>query len=52
MSLLWTSLAKRGLEPSIPVKFSIALMGVGAGFLFLVLGSTFAGPDNNWQVGL
>ena len=52
MSLLWISLAKRGLEPSIPVKFSIALMGVGAGFLFLVLGSTFAGPDNNWQVGL
>ncbi len=38
------SLAKRGLEPSIPVKFAIALMGVGAGFLFLVWGSTFAGP--------
>jgi POT family proton-dependent oligopeptide transporter len=27
-------------------------MGVGAGFLFLVLGSTFAGPGNNFQVGL
>jgi len=52
MSLLWLGLAKRGLEPSIPVKFSIALMGVGAGFLFLVLGTTFAGPENNWQVGL
>jgi POT family proton-dependent oligopeptide transporter len=52
MSMLWTFLAKRGLEPSIPVKFSIALMGVGAGFLFLVLGSTFAGEGNNWQVGL
>lgn len=52
MSLLWTGLAKRGLEPSIPIKFAIALMGVGAGFLFLVLGTTFAGPDNNWQVGL
>ena len=34
---------KRGLEPSIPIKFAIALMGVGAGFLFLVCGSTFAG---------
>jgi POT family proton-dependent oligopeptide transporter len=52
MSWLWTSLAKRGLEPSIPIKFAIALVGVGAGFLFLVLGSTFAGPQNNWQVGL
>jgi POT family proton-dependent oligopeptide transporter len=52
MSVLWTFLAKRGLEPSIPIKFAIALAGVGAGFLFLVWGSTFAGPDNNWQVGL
>jgi POT family proton-dependent oligopeptide transporter len=38
------------LEPSIPVKFAIALMGVGAGFLFLVWGTTFAGPD--FKVGL
>ena len=52
LSILWTQLAKRGLEPSIPVKFSIALVGVGAGFLFLVLGSSFAGPENNFQVGL
>ncbi|MFL6727480.1 MAG: peptide MFS transporter [Sphingomicrobium sp.] len=52
MSMLWTGLAKRGLEPSIPVKFAIALVGVGAGFLFLVFGSTFAGPGNNFQVGL
>ena len=29
MSILWTTLAKRGLEPSIPVKFGIALIGVG-----------------------
>ncbi|MFL6735845.1 MAG: peptide MFS transporter [Sphingomonas sp.] len=50
MSMLWTGLAKRGLEPSIPVKFAIALMGVGAGFLFLVWGSTFVGSD--FQVGL
>jgi len=52
MSILWTWLSKRGLEPSIPVKFSIALMGVGAGFLFLVFGTTFAGAGNNFQVGL
>jgi proton-dependent oligopeptide transporter, POT family len=52
MSMLWTGLAKRGLEPSIPIKFAIALMGVGAGFLFLVFGTTFAGPGSNFQVGL
>jgi POT family proton-dependent oligopeptide transporter len=56
MTILWGTLAKRGLEPSIPVKFSIALMGVGAGFLFLVWGSTFAGPDFKvgvwWLAGL
>ncbi|MES2137766.1 MAG: peptide MFS transporter, partial [Pseudomonadota bacterium] len=50
LSVFWVWLAKRGLEPSIPVKFAIALVGVGAGFLFLVWGTTFAGP--NFQVGL
>jgi POT family proton-dependent oligopeptide transporter len=38
------------IEPSIPVKFAIALMGVGAGFLFLVWGTNFAGAD--FKVGL
>ena len=52
LTALWSALAKRGLEPSIPVKFSIALLGVGAGFLLLVFGSTFAGPASNFQVGL
>src|SRR3546814_10472720 len=28
MTLLWGWLARRNLEPSIPVKFAIALMGV------------------------
>ena len=50
MSMLWTWLAKRNMEPSIPVKFAIALMGVGAGFLFLVWGASFVGPD--FRVGL
>jgi proton-dependent oligopeptide transporter, POT family len=49
-SIMWNALAKRGMEPPIPVKFGIALMGVGAGFLFLVWGSNFAGPD--FKVGL
>jgi len=52
MSWLWTGLARRGLEPSIPIKFALALMGVGAGFLLLVFGSNFAGAGNNFQVGL
>jgi POT family proton-dependent oligopeptide transporter len=50
MSLLWGFLAKRNLEPSIPVKFSIALVGVGLGFLFLVFGASFA--DSGFKVGL
>ncbi|HEX8125008.1 MAG TPA: peptide MFS transporter [Allosphingosinicella sp.] len=49
-SILWTSLAKRGLEPGIPVKFAFALMGVGLGFLFLVWGAKFAGSD--FKVGI
>jgi len=56
MSWLWTSLAKRGLEPSIPVKFGIALIGVGLGFLLLVWGTAYAGPDYKvamvWLAGL
>ena len=55
-SILWNVLAKRGLEPTIPVKFALALMGVGAGFLFLVWGSEFAGADFKvaiwWLAGL
>jgi POT family proton-dependent oligopeptide transporter len=50
MSVLWTGLAKRGMEPTIPVKFGIALMGVGAGFLFLVWGSNWA--DSAFKVSV
>ncbi|MFM9827386.1 MAG: peptide MFS transporter [Sphingomonas sp.] len=49
-SIMWNSMAKRGIEPTIPIKFGIALMGVGVGFLILVWGSHFAGPD--YKVGL
>ena len=44
-SILWNALARRGLEPSTPVKFGVALIGVGLGFLVLVYGTRFAGPD-------
>ncbi|TRW17855.1 peptide MFS transporter [Glacieibacterium frigidum] len=49
-SWLWLKLARRGMEPGIPVKFGIALIGAGAGFLALVFGTQFAGPD--FKVGL
>ena len=49
-SVMWNGMAKQGIEPTIPIKFSIALMAVGGGFLFLVWGSQFAGPD--FKVGL
>ncbi len=49
-SALWLAMARRGVEPGIPVKFGIALVGVGAGFLFLVWGTQFAGPD--FKVGI
>ncbi len=50
MGKLWITMGERGIEPGIPIKFGIALMGVGAGFLFLVWGSSFVGPD--YKVGL
>ena len=40
---LWTRLGRRGLEPSAPAKFGLALVQLGAGFLVLVLGAPSAG---------
>ena len=55
-SMMWNAMAKRGIEPTIPVKFGIALIGVGAGFLFLVWGSHFANAQFKvtlwWLAGL
>jgi proton-dependent oligopeptide transporter, POT family len=46
MSMLWNVMAKRGLEPSIPVKFGVALIMVAVGFFVLVIAGQFAtGPD-------
>lgn len=42
MSFLWLGLAKRGWEPSIQVKFAIALMLVGLGFVVLSLSASTA----------
>jgi len=55
-SIMWNGMARRGIEPTIPIKFGIALMGVGIGFLFLVWGTQFAGSDFKvaiwWLAGL
>lgn len=40
---LWTWLGRRGLEPSTPAKFGLALIQLGAGFLVLVLGAALGG---------
>jgi POT family proton-dependent oligopeptide transporter len=45
---LWTSLARRGLEPSTPVKFSLGIAQAGLGFGALVWGASF--PDEMGQV--
>ena len=42
----WTSLARRGLEPSTPAKFGIAMVLLGAGFLVLVAGAAAFGMGN------
>jgi POT family proton-dependent oligopeptide transporter len=41
---IWAFLGKRGLEPSAPAKFGLALLQVGAGFLVFVLGANSVGP--------
>ena len=40
---LWQWLGKRGLEPSAPAKFALALAQVGAGFLVFVWGANTVG---------
>jgi len=45
---LWTTLARRGLEPSTPVKFSLGIALAGLGFGALVLGASM--PDESGRV--
>ncbi len=42
---LWVKLAKAGKEPSIPLKFSLGLFQLGAGFYLLVIGARYFSPD-------
>ena len=41
---LWQMLGRRGLEPSAPAKFGIALTQLGLGFLIFVWGAESVGP--------
>jgi POT family proton-dependent oligopeptide transporter len=43
---LWTALGRRGLEPSAPAKFGLAMIQLGAGFLVLVAGASAVGVEN------
>jgi POT family proton-dependent oligopeptide transporter len=43
---LWTSLGRKGLEPSAAAKFGLGIVQLGIGFLVLVAGSAAAGADS------
>ncbi|HVM22523.1 MAG TPA: peptide MFS transporter [Sphingomicrobium sp.] len=42
---LWTALGRRGLEPSTPAKFGLAMIQLGGGFLVLVFGAYAVGLE-------
>jgi POT family proton-dependent oligopeptide transporter len=42
---LWVFLGRRGLEPSAPAKFGLALLQVGFSFLVFVWGASMVGPE-------
>ena len=44
--MLWTWLASRNANPSIPVKFGLGLLGLAAGFFVLAWGSANASSTN------
>lgn len=43
---LWTSLGRKGLEPSAAAKFGLGIVQLGIGFLVLVAGSAAAGAGS------
>ena len=43
---LWTWLGRRNMEPSTPVKFGLAMMQLGLGFLVLKWGAEAVGMEN------
>jgi POT family proton-dependent oligopeptide transporter len=47
---LWTTLGRKGIEPSTPAKFGLALIQLGFGFLVLNWGAGYAGVDGRIPV--
>ncbi|HEY5713045.1 MAG TPA: peptide MFS transporter [Allosphingosinicella sp.] len=47
---LWTTLGRKGIEPSTPSKFGLALIQLGFGFLVLNWGAGYAGVDGRIPV--
>jgi POT family proton-dependent oligopeptide transporter len=47
---LWVWLGRKGLEPSAPAKFGLALLQLGAGFLVLVAGAAMGGDGGQTAV--
>jgi POT family proton-dependent oligopeptide transporter len=43
---LWSTLSRRGMNPSQPMKVAIALFLLGAGYVFMVIGSIGTTPTN------
>jgi POT family proton-dependent oligopeptide transporter len=43
---MWPALARRGMNPSMPMKIALALFLLGGGFVFMVLGSIGTSPTN------
>jgi POT family proton-dependent oligopeptide transporter len=44
--VLWTTLARRHRNPSIPTKFAMGLLGLSAGFFVIAWGASFATAKN------
>jgi POT family proton-dependent oligopeptide transporter len=44
--VLWTTLARRNANPSIPFKFALGLLGLAAGFFVLSWGAAYATVEN------
>ncbi|MBK8481202.1 MAG: peptide MFS transporter [Proteobacteria bacterium] len=53
---LWTTLNRRGSDPSVPTKFGVALLQLGLGYLVLVAGTAWADAQGRvalrWLLGL
>ena len=49
-SITWRELARRGMEPSTPMKFGLGVVQAGLGFLVLVFGAGYA--DSAGQVAV